>query len=291
MLVAVVEEGSFTAAAERLNVSKSHVSKQIAALEEQMGVDLLNRTTRQVSTTPEGETFVERCAHLLEEFERAENALRQRGTKAVGTLRIAAPMTFGVDYLSPILGEFLREYEGIDAEVHFTDRLVDIVDEGYDVALRISKREDSSLIMRRLLDVEGYVCASDGYIREHGRPDAPEDLKEHDCLLYTYLSAGDRWIFEREGEEVSVPVDGSLRANNGEALMEAAKRDVGVILTPDFIVGEAVERGELERLLTDWSVKSGTVWAAYPQRQHLATKVRVFVQFLQEHLKPWGGPR
>ncbi|MFB6264361.1 MAG: LysR family transcriptional regulator [Bradymonadaceae bacterium] len=284
MLVAVVEEGSFTAAAERLNVSKSHVSRQVADLEERMGVRLLNRTTRQISTTPEGASFVERCAGILEEFERAERALTQRRRDPVGTLKIAAPMSFGIKYLSPVLADFLNEYDGIDAEVHFSDRKVDVVDEGFDVAVRAGRLEDSSLIVRKLRDVDGHVCASPDYLDEHGRPEHPRDLTDHDCLLYSYLSAGERWIFERDGREEAVPVSGSLTANNGEALTEAARRDVGLILCPEFIVADALERGDLVRLLDDWSIHSGGVWVLYPHRRHLAAKVRVFVDYLQDRL-------
>jgi DNA-binding transcriptional LysR family regulator len=193
-------------------------------------------------------------------------------------------MTFGVDYLSPVIAEFLRAYDGIDADVHFSDRTVDVVDEGFDIVVRISREKKRSLITRKLLDVEGYVCANSDYLEAHGRPDHPKDLSDHDCLQYTYLSAGNRWLFQKGETETAVPVSGSLKANNGEALMEAAKHGVGIILTPDFIVGEALEQGELERLMPDWTVKSGSVWAAYPQRRHLATKVRLFVNFLQENL-------
>lgn len=284
MLVAVVEEGSFTAAAERLNVSKSHVSREVAALEEQMGVRLLNRTTRHVSPTPEGETFVERCGYLLEEFERAERALTQRQTEPVGKLRLAAPMTFGVKHLSPLIGDFLNEYDGLDVDAHFSDRKVSIVDEGFDVAVRVGRLEESSLIVRKIREVDGYVCASPGYLEEYGRPEHPDDLTDHNCLLYSYLSAGDRWLLEREGEEVAVPVSGSLRANNGEVLRESALRGVGVVLGPEFVLEEALEAGELERLFPEWRIKSGAVWVLYPHRRHLAAKVRVFVDFLEERL-------
>lgn len=284
VLVAVVEEGSFTAAAERLNISKSHASRQVADLEERLGVRLLNRTTRHVSTTPEGETFVERCAHLMEELERAERALTQRRTDPVGTLRLAAPMTFGVDYLSPVLAEFLDTYEGLEVDAHFSDRKVDVVEEGFDVAVRVGALEDSSLIVRKIREVEGYITASPSYLEAHGRPDHPEELADHSCLLYSYLSAGERWVFERGGDEVTVPVSGPLRANNGEALIEAARRGIGVVLSPEFISNQAVEKGDLVRLFPEWTIQSGAVWALYPHRRHLAAKVRRFVEFVDERI-------
>jgi len=284
MLVAVVEEGSFTEAAERLNLSRSHVSRQISDLEERFGVRLLNRTTRHVSPTPEGETFAQRCAHLLEEFEEAERALTQRRTDPVGTLRIAAPMTFGVNHLNPVLADFLAEHEGLRAEVHFSDRKVDLVDEGFDVAVRIGRLKDSSLIVRKIRETGAYICASPDYLATHGRPDHPEDLAHHNCLSYSYLSAGDRWIFERDGEQVVVPVAGALTANNGEALMEAAMRDLGVALCPTFIIGEAIQRGDLVPLFPEWNLPSGSVWVLYPHRRHLAAKVHHFVDFIEDRL-------
>jgi DNA-binding transcriptional LysR family regulator len=284
MLVAVVEEASFTAAAERLNVSKSHVSRQIKELEEHLGVRLLNRTTRQVSVTSEGEIFTQRCANVIEEFERAERALTQRRTDPVGLLKVAAPMTFGVNYLSPVLAEFLETYEGVEVDVHFSDRMVDLVEEGFDVGLRIGSLDDSSLIGRKVRDVKAYICASPAYLEEHDRPDRPSDLKDHNCLQYSYLSAGNRWYFQRDDEETVVPVSGSFKANNGEALKEAALRDVGVVLAPEFILGEPVENNQLVRLFPEWSMQEGAIWLLYPHRRHLAAKVRHFVDFVRERL-------
>jgi len=284
VLVAVVEEGSFTAAAERLNISKSHASRQVADLEERLGVRLLNRTTRHVSTTPEGETFVERCGHLLEEFGRAERALTQRRTDPVGTLRLAAPMTFGVDRLSPVIANFLSRYEGLEVDAHFSDRKVDVVEEGFDVAVRVGRLEDSSLIVRKIREVEAHVTASPAYLEEHGRPGHPDELVDHRCLLYSYLSGGQRWVFERDDTEVTVPVSGPLRANNGEALIEAARRGNGVVLSPEFISSEPVEEGDLVRLFPEWTIQSGAVWVLYPHRRHLAAKVRRFVEFVDERL-------
>lgn len=291
VFAAVVEEEGFTAAARQLDVSKSYVSKQISRLEDRLGVRLLNRTTRHVSTTGEGRAFYERCAQILDDLEEAERALTQAHSEPVGTLRMTAPMSFGNKYLAPAVGDFMCEHPDIKIDIHFSDRLVDIVEEGYDLAVRVGQLQDSSLIVRRVAPTTGYVVGSPAYLNKFGHPRSPEELAEHRCLLYTYLRTGATWkLHDGGGREVAVEVDGPMRANNGQALLEAARSGLGLVLTPDFIAAGALRSGVLERTLPDWHGDTGAVWALYPHRRHLSAKVRVFVDFLTERFSedpPW----
>jgi DNA-binding transcriptional LysR family regulator len=288
LFAAVVEEGTFTAAAEREDVSKSHVSTQISDLEERLGVRLLQRTTRSVDPTPEGEAYYERIRGVLDELEEADRALRQARTEPMGTLRVSAPVDLGTNYLGPIVGDYLATYDEVSIDIDLNDRKVDLVDEGYDLAVRVGRLEDSSLIVRRLADVEGCVCASPDYLEHHGTPEHPEELSEHDCVVYRYLPDEQTWTFTAP-EEVEVDIDGPIEANNGSILADVAARGGGIAMAPSFIVADLLRAGRLERILTDWELPSGAIWALYPHRRHLSAKVRTFIDLLKERLEspPW----
>lgn len=288
-LAAVVEEGSFTGAADALGVSKSHVSNQIADLEDRLGVRLLHRTTRSVDPTPEGEAYYERVRRILDELDEADRALRQARTEPMGTLRLTAPVSLGTEYLGPIIGEFLQRHDDLSVDVDLLDRKVDLVEEGYDMAIRAGVLGDSSLIVRRIAEFDPFVCASPAYLEEHGTPEHPSDLEAHDCLVYSYLPGGRSWKFTAP-EEVRVPIDGSVESNNGTLLSGVAARGRGVIMAPAFLIDDALREGRLRRILTDWELQSGAVWALYPHRRHLSAKVRTFIDFLGERLNPppWG---
>lgn len=282
---AVVEEGSFTAAADALDFSKSHVSNKIAELEERLGVRLLHRTTRSVEPTPEGEAYYERVRRILEELDEANEAVRQSAAEPIGTLRLTAPVNLGTEYLGPIIGEFVRRHEKLSVEVDLSDRKVDLIEEGYDLAVRVGALEDSSLIVRRLAAVDWHICASADYLEERGTPEHPSELHEHDCLLYRYLPTPGVWKFA-EPESLEVPVEGSVKANNGTILTEVAASGRGIIMAPAFLVADAIRRGDLTCILTDWASRPGAVWALYPHRRHLSAKVRRFIDFLEEKFSP-----
>ena len=292
IFVAVVNHEGFTAAARELDVSKSYVSKQVSRLEDRLGVRLLNRTTRHVSPTGEGEAFFERCAQILDDLEEAERALTQAHSEPVGTLRLTAPMSFGQSYLAPAAADFMAKYPELRVDIHFSDRLVDIIEEGFDLAVRVGTLQDSSLIVRRIGPATGYAVASSSYLDERGEPQHPDDLSDHACLLYSYLQTGSTWVFHNEeGGETRVDVDGPMRANNGEALLEACKRGLGIYTAPDFITADAIRSGQVQRVLTDWHLDAGGIWALYPHRRHLSTKVRLFVDFLSDRFSespPWS---
>lgn len=289
--VHVVQEESFSEAARRLGISKSYVSKQISRLEDRLEARLLNRTTRQLQLTDIGALFYERCVLILGELEQAERAVTAMQSTPTGTLRLSVPVSFGVRFLSPMLAGFMCDHQELDVEVSYSDRVVNIVDEGFDLAVRIGQLADSSLFVRKLADVENLLCASPSYLERRGRPQRPGQLREHACLRYTYQSTGAMWRLlggeaEEEGageEEFAFKPEGPMLANNGDALVEAALHGVGIALLPDFFVREALEQGRLERVLPGWSAGARAgIWAMYPHNRHMSAKVRLFVDFLVE---------
>lgn len=284
--VAVVEEGSFTAAAGVLGVSKSYVSKQVTALEDRLGARLMNRTTRSLSLTSAGRAFFERCKQILAEVDEAERAVTQLQTEPRGLLRASVPVTFGVRWLSPIVAEFLALHEELEIDLHFSDRKVDLVDEGYDLVIRIGVLDDSSFAFKVIAPVQTLCCVTPDYLAAHGPIESPEDLIPEDCLPYVYQSAM-AWHFERDGVERHVRVRGRLRANNGEALAEACARGQGVALLPDFIAAPYLREGAIVPVLHDWIDNDRrAVSALYPHSRHLSAKVRQFVDFVADRLDP-----
>lgn len=282
----VVENGSFTAAAQALGQTKSAVSKQIAGLEERLGARLLNRTTRRMSPTEVGLAFYERCRRIIAELEEAERAVTELHAEPRGTLRVNAPMSFGARHLASAIADFMILYPDINVMLDLNDRLVDVVEEGYDVAIRITNLPDSSLIARKLAPFRRAICASPAYWEKHGQPEKPEDLRRHQCLLYTYLLSGDEWNFIGEEGKISVRVNGRFKANNGGALLSAARKGLGVLNTPTFIAHEDLRSGRLEPVLMDYSDVIASIYAIYPHNRQLTTKVRLFIDFLVDQFGP-----
>ncbi len=279
----VVEENGFTQAALRLGMSKSAVSKSVSQLEDRVGARLLQRTTRRISLTDVGAAFYERCARILAEAEEAELAVSRLQTAPRGTLRISAPMSFGRSHLAPAVAEFLCQYSELRIDMQLSDRVVDLVDEGYDLAVRIARLTDSSLIARRLCPAPRVTCAAPSYLARHGTPRHPSELSNHNCLLYSYLSTGDTWHFpDRDGSDIAVAVTGSFRANNGDVLLEGAIAGVGVASAPAFMAAPALADGRLVEILPDYRDFSAAVHAVYPHNRHLSVKVRAFIDFLAD---------
>ena len=285
----VIDEESFSGAARELGVSKSYVSKQISKLEDRLGVQLLQRTTRTMKMTDVGRAFYERARAILDELDAAELAVSNLHSSPRGTLRMSVPMSFGVRYVAPALAEFMNAYPDLEVDIGFVDRTVDLVDEGYDMAVRIGQLEDSSLVARKLAPMRQVLVASPAYLEKHGAPKRPDDLRQHACLTYVYQRTGSTWRFTRDGEDVSVKVTGPLRANNGDALLEAARAGVGVSILPDFFVNADLNSGELVELLPEHDCGRSAIWALYPHNRHLSTKVRLVVDHLAETFAqaPW----
>jgi len=282
----VVEHKSFSAAATELRLSKSAVSKQIARLEDELGLRLLNRTTRKLALTDAGRTFYEHCARLVAEAEEAERAVVSLQAGPRGVLRVNAPMSFGVQHLAPVIPEFIARYPAVRVDMDFTDRFVDLIDEGYDLAIRIGELVDSSLVARRIAPARRIICASPGYLAKFGIPRHPRELSNHRCLLYSYLVTADEWRFRGAEGSFAVKVDGPFRANNGEALMRAALGDLGLILTPTFMVGRELAEGRLVPVLLDWCDDASALHAVFPHRRHLSATVRAFVDYCAEKFGP-----
>jgi DNA-binding transcriptional LysR family regulator len=281
VFVRVVERGSFTLAADELELSRAVVSKYVSRLEERLGARLLHRTTRRLSLTEAGAAFFESSRGALERIEEAEGAVAQLQSEPRGRLRVSAPMSFGILHLGPALTDFAREHPRVTLDVRLDDRFVNLVEEGVDVALRIGALTDSSLVARKVATTRPVVCAAPAYLAEHGEPEAPEDLATHDCLLYSYLSTANVWRFAGPGgRDIPVAVNGRIRINNGIVLAEAAAAGQGIVLAPSFYVAPMLRDGRLVRILAGYRLPELGIHAVYPQRQHVPPKVRAFVDFL-----------
>lgn len=276
----VIEAGGFSAAARALGLSKSAVSKQVAALEDRLGARLLHRTTRRMSLTEAGAAFLDASRRVLAEVESAEAAVGALQAEPRGTLRVNAPMTFGIMHLAAAIPAFLDQYPRVTVDLVLNDRFVDLVEEGFDVAVRIGRLGDSSLVARRLAPMRRVMVASSAYLDIHGRPRVLADLAGHECLTYAYSSSGDEWCFDGPRGEERVRVTGRLRANNGEVLKAAALAGAGILAIPTFIVGPELRDGRLERVLPGHESRSGAIHAVWPPGRQPAPKLRAFVDFL-----------
>ena len=283
VFVRVVERGSFTLAADDLNLSRAVVSKYLSRLEERLGARLLHRTTRRLSLTEAGAALFEASRGALERIEEAEAAVAEFQSEPRGRLRVSAPMSFGILHLGPALADFGREHPKVSVDMKLDDRYVNLVEEGFDVAIRIGVLTDSSLIARKLAVTRAVCCAAPAYLAEHGEPETPEDLAAHDCLIYSYLSSANVWRFSApDGREIPVAVNGSFRINNGLVLVEAAAAGRGILMTPSFYVAPLLRDGRLKRILAGYRLKELGIHAVYPQRAHVPPKVRAFVDFLAQ---------
>ncbi len=282
----VAERQNFTAAARDLGLSKSAVSKQVQRLEDRLGVRLLNRTTRRLHLTESGQAFFERAKRVVEEAEEAELAVTQLHSEPRGTLRVNAPMTFGIRHLAPCLPDFMTRYPDLSVDVAFNDRQVDLIEDGFDVGIRIAELGDSSLIARKLSPCRLAVVASPDYWDRHGRPTHPGDLKNHDCLIYEQRKTPGEWRFKGPQGWFSVPIHGRMHGDNGDALLTMALAGMGVYSCPTFMSGEFIANGRLETVLSEFETPDVSVYAIWPHNRHLSTKVRTFVDFLLERFGP-----
>lgn len=278
----VAESGGFSRAAESLGMSKSAVSKQVSRLEDRFGTRLLNRTTRRISLTEAGERVLEHGRRAVAEFEAAEAEVGAHRDTPSGLLRVSAGVSFGQSELAPRLAEFLARCPALSIDLVLNDRRVDLVEEGYDVALRIGVLEDSSMMARRIASVRSFTVAAPAYLERRGRPEVPGDLAAHDCLGYSYLSGGGLWHFEGPSGQIRHRFTPRLMSNNGTALAAAAEQGLGVVQMPSFIIGEAVREGRLQEILADYRKPDAGLFAVYPAGRPLAAKVRAFIDFAVE---------
>jgi DNA-binding transcriptional LysR family regulator len=278
----VVELASFAAAARRLKLSRAVVTKHVASLEDRLLVRLLERTTRKLSVTEAGGRYYERCAQILAEVEEAEREAQQATAVPRGTLRISAPHHFGIAHIAPYLAEFRERYPEVELDLSLSDRFVDLIEEGFDLAVRISDNlPESSLVARRLAPCRFVVCGAPSYFKRRGEPRVPDDLARHPCLGYTLSPRERSWIFAcPDDQRYAVTVGGPLRSNSGDLLRVSALNGAGVVMLPTFLAGGDLEAGRLKAVLTDYRVQEYAVYAVYPSRKHLSAKVKAFVDFL-----------
>jgi len=280
---AVVDAGSFVKAADALNMSKAAVSRYVVDMETRLGVRLLHRTTRRLSLTDEGQVFYGRSKELLAELEEAEDEVTSRSDAASGLLRINAPFTFGILHLAPLWGAFMALHPKVKLDVTLADRLVDLVEEGYDLAIRIATLENSSLVSRKLATTRTVLCASPQYLKLHGTPQHPDELANHAVISYSYLSTGDEWRFTGPEGPVSVKTRPCMHTNSGDTCRAAALAHQGVILQPNFLVGKDLTDGSLVELMPQYRSIEFGIYAIYPTRKHVSAKVRAMIEFLADH--------
>lgn len=279
---AVIEHGSFTAAATRLGVSRSAVSKLVAHLETHLGVQLLNRTTRHVSPTEAGSAYYDRGTAILAELDAADRSVTDLQATPKGTIRLNAPMSFGTLHLSEALADFMADWPELRVEATLSDGQVDLVEEGYDLVLRIADLADSSLIARRLSPIRRVICAAPSYLDEHGAPDHPRDLRQHKCLQYGYLATGNTWRLHGPDGRHTVRLGGVLCSNNAEMLCAGAVRGLGLALLPTFIAGPDLQLGRLSTVLAEYHAPEIALYAVYPPARQVPAKIRLLIDFLLE---------
>lgn len=287
--VAVVEAGSFVGAMDALGSSKPAISRHISDLEQRLGVRLLQRTTRRLSLTSEGQAFYQRCKEILTLIQESESEIASRTAEPSGLLRVNAPLTFGVLHLAALWGQFADLHPRVTFDITLSDRVVDLVDEGYDLAVRIGALPDSLLVSRQLARTRMLLCASPDYLLRHGTPQHPRDLLGHQVISYSYWSRRDEWQFSGPEGEVTVKTQPRIHANNGDTCRAAALQHQGVILQPSFLVANDLQQGTLVELLPGYRAIELGIYAVYPTRKHLPLKVRRLVDFLVEAFRhpPW----
>lgn len=283
--VKVAELGSFSEAGRQLRLSRSAVSKHVADLENELGVQLLNRTTRRVGPTENGQAYFERAVAILGDLDAADEAVVRLQSAPRGLLRVNAPMSFGTIKLGRALADFMARYPDLQIQLVLTDEQVDPVQEGLDVTLRIAELESSSLIARKITGIDRVVCAAPDYLARRGTPAHPSDLRAHDCLTYGYLSTGNQWKLVGPDGEHWIQPHWKMCANNAEVLRDAAVKGCGIAVLPVFIAAAELDRGELRAILSDYKPPPLAMYAVYHPTRHLALKVRLFIDFLVERIR------
>ena len=279
--IRVVEAGSISGAADRLGVAKSAVSRRLKELEEHLGVELFHRTTRQMNLTDTGRAFYHQAVRILDDVLEAELATSQAHGTLKGSLKIALPSSFGLMHIGPVINDFLKEHPQVEFDLDFNDREVDLIQEGFDLAIRIANLPDSSLIARRFAPVKTVMCASPDYLEQMGIPQSPDELIEHQCLVYSLLRDFEYWhLSDAKGNEVKTKIRPYLKASTGEFIRDAAVAGLGIVLIPTFIAYKEIERGTLVPVLNDYKPPQINAYAIYPQTRHLSQRVRTFVDLL-----------
>ncbi|NQZ90828.1 MAG: LysR family transcriptional regulator [Moritella sp.] len=280
--VRVVQTGNFSAAAREQNSSQANVSKRVSGLESLLGVKLLTRSSRELSLTEMGSEYYEKCLAILAELDEADAAVRSETASPKGTLKIAAPIALARLVLAPLIKSFIEQYPEINIDMAASDTQVDLIAQGIDIAIRAKNLEDSSLVARHLFDNPMLLVASPDYLEQRGMPAVPEDLKHHNCIVYSLLSSMNIWRFFKEDKEFSVPVKGNFQSSNGDTNLEVALTGLGIVQLPIWMVDEHLTSGRLTQILTDYKAVSIPLNAIYPQNRYVPLKVRCFVDFIKK---------
>ncbi len=281
----VAESGNFTQAAKKLLISTAQVSRQVSELEQRLNTKLFYRTTRKVTLTEEGQLFYQQCRSILDGLEVAERSLTNRQSIPQGKIKISAPVTYGERHIIPLVNQFLLRYPQVEIQIQLSNQRIDLIEEGYDLAIRLGQLDDSSLIAKRISSRQHFVCAAPSYLKHNGKPESIFDLKQHNCLL----GSADVWSFKETDSgkgtgNKNVRVSGSLRCNSGLGLVDAALNGIGIVQLPEYYLQKHIEQGELEVLLGEYQREQEGIWALYPQNKFLASKVRLLIDFLAENL-------
>ncbi|MCK5665322.1 MAG: LysR family transcriptional regulator [Thiotrichaceae bacterium] len=280
---AVIEHGSFTAAANALNISKPVVSKQVSQLEKQLGVQLIQRTTRRLHLTHAGEIFSRQAQRIMADIKEAELSVLPLQSEPQGRLRISAPESLAMTLLPEALLSFQQLHPKIDLDVRVTGRLIDLVEEGIDVSLRVGELEDSSLMARRLMSCQFHICASPDYLKQHAPIKHPTNLTQHNCLIYSKNAKPDVWSFtDEQGKTLQIKVNGNLRSDAGQLLLDSALSGNGIFIGPTYMISQALENGRLRSVLDDYLMPESALYAVYPYTKLITPKVRAFVDYLVE---------
>ena len=278
--VHVAESESFTLASKKMAISTAQVSRQVSALENRLDTKLLYRTTRKVSLTEEGRIFYQHCRSVLDGLDAAERAITNLQSKPQGKIRLTAPVTYGEQQILPLVNDFMLQYSDVEVTAYLSNQKVDLVEQGYDLAIRLGKLSDSSMMARKLATRTNSVCASPAYLAKYGFPHSLSELSKHSCLLGTL----DYWHFRDDDKERNIRVKGRLRYNSGFSLVDAALKGLGIVQLPDYYVQEHLESGALVSLLDNYRESEEGIWAIYPRNRHLSPKIRSLVDYLAEHL-------
>ncbi|NQZ51223.1 MAG: LysR family transcriptional regulator [Moritella sp.] len=289
VFVAVVEKGSFSSAADKLGMTKSAVSKRISVLEDNIGVRLFNRTTRSITLTEAGERFSDYARNAVVMANEGFAALHNLQGIPKGTLKINAPMTFTRLHIVPYIKEFLDLYPDVKVILSMDDRVVSLVEGGYDVGIRIGELESSSLISKKLADCKSVLCASPEYLKKHGTPSKPEDLSHHNCINYSLFQGGAEWTFYKDSKKLKLEPKGNFIVNNSDAILEVLLNGLGICQMPTFIVAEHLKSQRLITCMDEYALPKHAIYAVYPERKHLPEKVRVFIEFISHKLGGGAG--
>jgi DNA-binding transcriptional LysR family regulator len=278
--VYVAETESFTQAAKKMAISTAQASRQISALEKRLDIKLFYRTTRKVALTEEGRVFYQHCRSVLDGLEEAERVITNLQSKPHGKIKLTASVTYGEKQIMPLVNNFMKVHENVEVLAYLSNQNVDLVQDGYDLAIRIGKLADSTMMAKKLGERTSFVCASPEYLSKYGVPHSLSELNKHSCLLGTL----DYWHFRDAGKEKNIRVTGRLRYNSGYSLVDAALKGLGIVQLPDYYVQNYLKSGKLITLLDNYKAPDEGIWAVYPHNRHLSPKVRLLVDYLAKHI-------